>query len=44
LANLAQSIKAGVRASAPQLYQQYKAQSVEELDACLAEREIRLKK
>ena len=44
LANLAQSIKAGVRANAPQIYQQYKAQSVAALDACLAEEEIRLKK
>lgn len=44
LASLAQSIKAGVRASAPQIYQQYKAQSVAALDACLAEQEIRQKK
>ena len=44
LANLAQNIKAGVRASAPQIYQQYKAQSVAALDACIADEKNRLKK
>ena len=44
LANLAQSIKAGVRVSAPQIYQQYKAQSIAALDACIVDEKNRLKK